>query len=86
LSNAIALSIEDIDRRGSLWQKFKTRNIKPEEVADLKHILENERYLAISERNVGILFTITSMLIEIDDYMRKKGSSTSINKRPSNVT
>jgi hypothetical protein len=53
---------------GSLWQKFKTGNIKPEEVAELGQILENETYQAISEGNVGILFTITSMLIEIDDY------------------
>ena len=53
---------------GSLGQKFKTGNIKPEEVAELGQILENETYQAMSEGNVGILFTITSMLIEIDDY------------------
>jgi DNA-directed RNA polymerase subunit F len=73
----IALSIEDIDR---------IEDIKPEEVAELRQILENERYLSITEGNVGILFTITSMIIEIDNYIREKGISFSIKIRPSNVT
>jgi hypothetical protein len=65
VTTAAARTLIDV---GSLWQKFKTGNIKPEEVAELGQILENETYQAISEGNVGILFTITSMLIEIDDY------------------
>jgi DNA-directed RNA polymerase subunit F len=82
---AIALKIEDIDRRRLLWQKFKIGNIKPEEVAELRQILENERYLAITEGNVDILFAITTMIENIDVYMKQKGIHTSINIRPSNV-
>jgi uncharacterized protein YaiL (DUF2058 family) len=83
---AIALTLEEIDRRRVLWQKFKTGNIKPEEVAELRQILENERFIAISDGNIDILFTITTMIKNIDDYMKQKGIHTSINIRPSNVT
>jgi uncharacterized protein YaiL (DUF2058 family) len=83
---AIALTLEEIDRRRVLWQKFKTGNIKPEEVAELRQILENERLIAISDGNIDILFTITTMIKNIDDYMKQKGIHTSINIRPSNVT
>ncbi|MDP9289929.1 MAG: hypothetical protein M3P08_17275 [Thermoproteota archaeon] len=79
MSNTIRLRAEDLDRRGYLWQKFRTGNIKPEEVAELRQILENERYQAITDGNVDILFTITTMVQDIDNYMKKKGISTSIN-------
>jgi hypothetical protein len=42
MSNTIPLTLEDIDRRRYLWQKFKAGNIKPEEIAELKQILEND--------------------------------------------
>jgi hypothetical protein len=73
MSNTIPLRIEDIDRRGYLYQKFKTGTKKPEEIVDLRQILENERYLAISEGNLQILFSITTILEKIDNYITKKG-------------
>ena len=65
MSNTIPLHLEDIDRRGYLYQKFKTGNIRPEEIVELRQILENERYLAISEGNLQILFSITTILKKI---------------------
>jgi DNA-directed RNA polymerase subunit F len=65
MSNTIPLRLEDIDRRGYLYQKFKTGNIRPEEIVELRQILENERYLAISEGNLQILFSITTILKKI---------------------
>jgi hypothetical protein len=35
MSNTIPLRLEDIDRGGYLYQKFKTGNIKPEEIVEL---------------------------------------------------
>jgi uncharacterized protein (DUF1015 family) len=73
--NAIPLRPEDIDRRGRLYQKFKNGDIKPGEVIELRQILENELYLAITEGNTQILFSITSLLEEIDDYIKKDGEA-----------
>jgi len=79
MSNTIPLRLEDIDRRGYLYQKFKTGNIRPEEIVELRQILENERYLAISEGNLQILFSITTILEKIMNlsesvYQSKKRS------------
>jgi hypothetical protein len=86
MSNTIRLRPEDIDRRRYLSQLLESGMITPEQVAELRQILENERYLAIMEGNTDIMFSITLILEKIDDYMKKKGISTSFNVRPSNVT
>lgn len=83
--NTIRLRPEDIDRRGHLYQKYKIGDIKPEELTELRRILENERYLAITEGNVQILFSTTAMLERIDGYMKKKGISTFTNVRLGNM-
>jgi hypothetical protein len=82
--NTIPLRPEDIDRRGRLYQKLKSGDIQPAEVIDLRQILENERYLAITEGNIQILFSITSLIKEIDEYMKKKGISPFANIQFSN--
>lgn len=86
MSNTIRLRPEDIDRRRYLSQLLESGMITPEQVAQLRQILENEGYLAIMEGNTDIMFSITLILEKIDDYMKKKGISTSFNVRPSNVT
>ena len=40
--DTIPLTLEVIDRRRYLWQKFKPGNLKPEEIAELNQILEND--------------------------------------------
>jgi hypothetical protein len=73
--NTIPIRPEDLDRKDKLYQKFKTETIKPEEVVELKQILENERYLSMSEGNLPIMISITAILTQIDNYMKKKVKS-----------
>jgi len=74
--NTIKLSLTDIDKRPVLYNKFVHGNIKPEELRELKRILENERYFAIKLGNVQTIFYTTRMLENIDNYMKEKGIST----------
>ena len=73
--NTIPLRPEDLNRRERLYQKYKTGVIKPDEIVDLKQILENERYLAITEGNIPIIMSITAILTDINDYIEEKGIS-----------
>gem|GEM_PF-7062521 len=67
-----------------MYQRFRNGNIRREEVADLRQILNNESYLAISEGDVQAWFSISSILEEIDGHMRERGIRTGINLRVSN--
>jgi hypothetical protein len=40
--DTIPLTLEDINTSRYLWQKFKAGNIKPEEIEELKQVLEND--------------------------------------------
>jgi hypothetical protein len=73
--NTIKLRPEDLDRRPAFYNKFVHGSIKPEELRELKRILENERYLAIEEGNLSVLFSTTAMLDKISYYMKEKGIS-----------
>jgi hypothetical protein len=59
----------------SLYNKFVHGRIKPDELRELKRILESERYLAIQEGNISILFSINIMLDKINYYMKEKAIS-----------
>jgi hypothetical protein len=85
MSNTIRLRPEDLDRRDALYQRFKAGTITHEQIIDLRHILQNERYQAILDGNIDMLFTITSMIEKIDSYMRREGISPSTNVRLANL-
>jgi hypothetical protein len=73
--NTIPLRREDLDRRPALYKKFLHGIIKPEEVVELKQILENERYIAIGEGDIPVVLSITTIISDINEYMEKKGIS-----------
>jgi hypothetical protein len=75
--NTIPLRPEDLERRPALYNKFVHGKINYEELRELKRILENERYLAIQEGNISILYSTTMMLEAIDKYMKEKGMTVS---------
>ena len=83
--NTIRIRPEDLDRRDRLYQKFKTGIIKPEEVVELKQILENEKQISMTEGNLPIMISITAILTEINDYIEKKGISKFVNMNFSNM-
>jgi hypothetical protein len=76
--NTIPLRREDLDRRDKLYQKFKTGSIEPEEIVELKQILENERYIAMGEGDIPIVLSITTILAEINEYTEKESIRKSI--------
>jgi hypothetical protein len=61
-----------------LYQKFKTGSIEPEEIVELKQILENERYIAMGEGDIPIVLSITTILAEINEYTEKESIRKSI--------
>ena len=83
--NTIPLQPKDFDRRDRLYQKFKTGIIKPEEVVELKQILENERYIAMGEGDILVVLSITTILTEINEYMEREGISKFANIKVSNI-
>ena len=66
-----------------MYQRFRNGNIRPEEVAELRQILDNESYLSISEGDLQAGFSISSILEEIDGHIREGGIRTGINLRVS---
>jgi hypothetical protein len=75
--NTIPLRRKDIDRRPYLYDKFVHGNISPDEIVELRRILENEKYLALREGNMFIFYSIASMLNAVDEYVKLKGISPS---------
>lgn len=70
--NTIKLTEDDVNRRQYLSKLFIERKITPDQARELRHILENERYMAIEDGNLQALYSILSWIRAVEDFLTKK--------------
>ncbi len=70
--NTIKLTENDVNRRQYLSKLFIERKITPDQARELRQILENERYMAIEDGNLQVLYSILSWIKAVDDFLTKK--------------